>query len=86
MNFRSIITLSLFPTIVLSTVAFAQVVNIPDSNLRSAIHNALGLDRPIITQADMLRLEALPAERQGITDLTGIEYASKPKKLSFTRK
>ena len=53
----------------------SPVVDIPDPNLRNAIDNALGLDRPIITQADMLRLEALPAELQGITDLTGIEYA-----------
>ena len=55
--------------------AMEDPVHIPDPNLRSAIHNALGLDRPIITQADMLRLEALPAERRDITDLTGIEYA-----------
>ena len=55
--------------------ADSPVVDIPDPNLRSAIHNALGLDRPTITQADMLRLEALPAELRGITDLTGIEYA-----------
>ena len=55
--------------------ADSPVVDILDPNLRSAIHNALGLDRPVITQADMLRLEALPAERQDITDLTGIEYA-----------
>ena len=53
----------------------SPVVDIPDRNLRSAIHNALGLDRPTITQADMLRLEALPAERHDITDLTGIEFA-----------
>ena len=55
--------------------ADSPVVDIPDPNLRSAIHNALGLDRSTITQADMLRLEALPAELQGITDLKGIEYA-----------
>ena len=55
--------------------AIEDPVHIPDSNLRSAIHNALGLDSPMITQADMLRLEALPAERRGITDLIGLEYA-----------
>ncbi len=58
-----------------SPVVDSPVVDIPDPNLRSAIHDALGLDRFIITQADMLRLGALPAERRGITDLTGIEYA-----------
>ncbi len=64
------------PTIDISDPnADSPTVDIPDPNLRTAIHNALGLDRPTITQADMLRLEALPAERQGITDLTGIEYA-----------
>ena len=55
--------------------AIEDPVHIPDPNLRSAIHNALGLESPIITQADMLRLEALPAERHDITDLTGMEYA-----------
>ena len=60
---------------VLCADTHAQPVDFPDPNLRAAIHNVLGLDRPIITQADMLRLEALPAELQGITDLTGIEYA-----------
>ena len=59
----------------------SPAVDIPDPNLRAAIHNALGLNRPIITQADMLRLEALPAERRGITDLTGIEYALNLKNL-----
>ena len=63
--------------------ADSPVVGIPDPNLRSAIHDALGLDRPTITQADMLRLETLPAERQGITDLTGIEYALNLKGLAL---
>ena len=63
--------------------AIEDPVHIPDPNLRSAIHDALGLDSPIITQADMLRLEILPAERQGITDLTGIEYALNLKGLAL---
>ena len=54
MNFRQIITLSLSLYIVLGSVVFAQVVEIPDPNLRAAIRDAINLPDDVpITQADM---------------------------------
>ncbi len=52
------------------------VVQIPDSNLRAAIVEALGknLNAPIIV-AEMTGLERLHVHDAGIRDLTGLEYA-----------
>ena len=70
--------------IALSTTLFlmplstsAQVVNIPDANLRAAINEAL--DKPEnarITQEEMQTLTTLGARNRGITDLTGLETAT----------
>ena len=77
MNFRRQITLSLLLYLVLSSVAFAQVVNIPDPNLRTAVRDALILPADAsITQADMNRLTDLDVQDQGIANLTGLEFAS----------
>ena len=56
----------------------AQVVNIPDSNLRQLVTETLQLpDGTPITQQEMLRLEFLDAAGdRGITDLTGLQYAT----------
>ena len=64
----------------LSVAAYAQTVDIPDPNLRHAVRDALNLpgDAPI-TQADMRRLTKLePRFREigGITDLSGLEFAT----------
>ena len=58
--------------------ASAQVVEILDPNLESAIREALELpDTTAITQQEMLKLERLDAGgSRGITDLTGLEYAT----------
>ena len=57
--------------------ANAQVVEIPDPNLESAIREALQLpDSVPITQLEMLRLRDLEAGQREITDLTGLEFAS----------
>ena len=57
MNFRQKITLSILPTLVLASVAFAQVVEIPDPNLRTAVRHTLNLaDDTPLTQAAMKRL------------------------------
>ena len=53
----------------------AQVVHIPDPNLRDAIREALQLNTPVVTEADMLRLRQLGAQHRGIVELTGLEYA-----------
>lgn len=55
----------------------AQVVDIPDPNLREAIREALHLPDEIpLTQPEMFRLKWLNAADRGITDLTGLEHAT----------
>ena len=55
----------------------AQIVEIPDPNLRQAIRETLQLpDGVPITQLEMGRLRELEAEQREITDLTGLEFAS----------
>ena len=52
-------------------------VDIPDSNLRAAIEEALGKAADDqITRADMEMLVALEAEDRDIKDLTGLEFAT----------
>ncbi len=77
MNFQQKITLSLLLTFVLGGAAFAQVVDIPDPNLRAAIADTLNIahDAPI-TQDDMNRLTDLDVQDHGIASLTGLESAS----------
>ena len=59
-----------------STLSSAQVVEVPDPNLRDAIQETLGLpaESPL-TQQVMERLTGLDASQRGIADLTGLEYA-----------
>ena len=60
-----------------SSTASAQLVDIPDSNLKQAIREALELSDEIpLTQVDMLRLGGLNAKGRQITDLTGLEHAT----------
>ena len=62
--------------------ASAQVVEIPDPNLRQAVREALDLsDGTPITQTEMLRLEKLSAKHAQIADLTSLEYATNLKAL-----
>ncbi len=49
-------------------------VHIPDPALKAAVEAALGIPDP--TSTDMLALELLHTPNQGITDLTGLEYAT----------
>ena len=52
-------------------------VSIPDDNLRAAIETALGkASGAPITQAEMATLDSLTAVEKGISDLTGLEYAT----------
>ena len=61
----------------LITSAYAQVVEIPDPNLEKAIREELNLPDEIpITQQEMLQLTELWAASRGITNLTGLEYAT----------
>ena len=55
----------------------AQVINIPDSNLRAEIEKALGkAPGATITVADMATLPRLEAQNANISDLTGLEGAT----------
>ena len=77
MNFQQKIILGQLLTFVLGGAAFAQVVDIPDPNLRAAIADTLNIahDAPI-TQDDMNRLTDLDVQDHGIASLTGLESAS----------
>ena len=62
----------------------SPVVTIPDANLRAAIERALGKDSGApITQADMATLDSLNANDADISDLTGLEFATKLSSLSL---
>ena len=60
--------------------AYAQLVEIPDPNLETAIREALELpDGTPITKQEMLLLTRLPGKfawNRGITDLSGLEHAT----------
>ena len=77
MTFRRKITVSFLLYIVLCGTAYAQVVEIPDPNLRQAVREALNLPAGApITQTDTRQLTGLSASESQITDLTGLEYAA----------
>ena len=77
MNFRQKIILHLLVFIALCGVAFAQVVEIPDPNLRRAVKEALNLPAGTpITQAAMRDLTSLNVGDLGIADLSGLEFAT----------
>ena len=78
-SFSSLLVFTITTTLLISQAA-AQVVEIPDPNLREAIQQALELPAGTpITRQDMEKLEYLDnekTEKMGITDLTGLEYAT----------
>ncbi len=77
MNFRQKLALYLSLLTALCTPLFAQVVDIPDPNLRAAIADELKIphDAPI-TQEDMNRLtDLVDVRHRGIANLTGLEFA-----------
>ena len=68
---------SLIILIYWSSTVFAQVVDIPDPNLRQVIQETLGLPDEIpLTQPDILRLTGLDAKNRQINNLTGLEHAT----------
>ena len=73
-------TLSLFvPIIVLvfQVVVFAQVVEIPDPNLRKALETTLKINPgQEITKEALAELVSLIAQNSGITDLSGLEHCT----------
>ena len=62
----------------------AQVIDIPDSNLRAAVEKTLGkASGAIITTADMVKLTELTAQNANISDLTGLEAATNLTRLDL---
>ena len=62
----------------------AQVVDIPDSNLRAAVEDALGVaSGDTITASEMATLTRLEAPEASISDLTGLEGATKLTRLDL---
>ena len=62
----------------------AQVVDIPDLNLRAAIESTLGVaSGDTITTVDMGKLTELVARNLNITDLTGLEHATNLTRLDL---
>ena len=75
-------TFFLLMSLTLPLTATAQVVDIPDPNLRAVIENALGkVSGATITTADMATLPRLEAKNANISDLTGLEGATNLKSL-----
>lgn len=65
----------LLVVILFSCSSFAEEpIDIPDTNLKAAIEDALGVSDPNAT--DMLGLKDLTASEKGVSDLTGLEYAT----------
>ena len=86
MNFGQKIALSLLLYMALGRVAFAQVVDIPDPNLRAAIHESLQRPEHLpINRAAMLHVVEIDARDRGITDLTGLEFATNLEYLELAR-
>ena len=56
--------------------------SMPDANLKAAVIRSINEPQNhVLTEADMARLDELRAAGRGITDLTGLEAASKVKKI-----
>ena len=75
-------TFFLLMSLTLPLTATAQVVDIPDPNLRAVIENALGVTPGTpITADEMATLTRLEAKNANISDLTGLEGATNLKSL-----
>ncbi len=73
---------SLLISLTLPLAATAQVVNLPDPNLRAAIENALGKSAGAsITVDEMATLARLDAPEADIRNLTGLEHATNLTKM-----
>ncbi len=86
MNLRQKIALGLLLSITLCSAAFAQIVEMPDPNLKHAVIEALNLPAGApITQDDMRQLKRLDTLRAGITSLQGLEFATELERLVIPR-
>ena len=86
MKFRQKIMVYLLLFTALSVTAFAQVVDIRDPNLHSAVRESLNIPPGVpLTRAVILGLTRLDAENRGIVDLTGLEHATELTRLAIPR-
>ncbi len=86
MNFICVLMVGVLLLFCIPGNAFAQVVDIPDVNLRSAIAETLGkTTESSITVLEMESLKVLQANAQGISDLTGLASASRLRDLHLNR-
>ena len=77
-------TFFLLTYLTLSLAATAQVIDIPDPNLRAAVENALGkASGAPITVSEMEILKHLEARNANIGNLTGLEHATNLTRLSL---
>ena len=77
-------TFFLLMYLTLPLTATAQVVDIPDPNLRAAVEKALGVTPGTpITADEMTTLTRLEAKNANISDLTGLEGATKLTRLDL---
>ena len=77
MKFRQKIMVYLLLFTALSVTALAQVVDIPDPNLRRTVREILNLPAGApITQAHMGQLKKLDVTETHVTNLTGLEHAT----------
>ena len=68
--------------LLITTTAFAQVVEIPDPNLERAIREELELSSEVpVTQQEMLRLDKFAVRDAEIEALTGLEYAIRVREI-----
>ena len=74
---RCFLVFAVVVTLLIAQPASAQVVNIPDPNLESAIRETLNIpDNTPITQQEILQLMTLDIRGSSIANLTGLEYAA----------
>ena len=76
-NPKNVFLFMLILSLGIAHLSAAEVVEIPDENLRKAIENVLGVDagNPI-TKAEMATLTQLEVPNANIRDLTGLEGAT----------
>ena len=77
MNFGRRIALYVLLYVTLCSAAFAQVVEIPDPNLRAEIRQELNLGaNDVITRKVLRNLIKLVANGRGIESINGLEFAT----------
>ena len=83
---RFLVFLLSWQSLLITTTAFAQVVDIPDPNLRGCYHRGIGICLPTrpITQQEMLRLTELLAWQRDLANITGLQHATNLSNLHLT--